>query len=395
MNKKIIFLISFLILIGISSIGFFYFKGQDDFIDVNSILIKSSIKQGESITQEFKIMNKFDKEQTFHVSIQGEESLISLSENQFNLNPGEKKMIIVEFNDLNLSHEPGVYVGNIVITSNGFERKLPFILEIQTTSFIFATNLEVAPNYNEISPGEKSVTEIRFFNLQDSKSYPVEMQYLIKDFNENSIFSEQENIVVSSNSKISKTFLIPENTMEGNYVFIATTKYNGFSSSSSYFFSVKKEPFNLFDNSNFLIFLIFIFLIGIILLVFYMFYERNKLFVKLKNQHKSELKRNLDVINSCKKDLNKIKDIKNRKKKIENLNKKKKIILENLKQKHKQQNKEFKNLNKKGKKQEIEKKLESWKNQGYKISELQKSTGLSKKDLERKFKSWKNQGYKF
>jgi hypothetical protein len=293
-KKKIIALILLLVIIEISFLGYYKYSidKNNNFI-VNTILLKSVIKQGEKVVNDLKITNTNSLEKNFQINVKEIGNLVSLSEDNFNLKPEEVKNIQITFEDKNLQYEPGVYVGKIVVNADSSEKEIPVIFEIQTQQVLVTTILDVSPKYKELAPGEKSVTEVRFVSMDTQNINPVEMTYLIKNFDGGIIVSEVENIMVGSESRISKTILLPEDIESGDYVFIAITKYENSVSTSSYLFNIKKRnEMTTFDRLNYITILIFLFLFGIILLVFYMIYEKIKLSSQSKRQQGTGLRTN-------------------------------------------------------------------------------------------------------
>lgn len=363
--------------------------------ELNTFLIKSVIKQGETSTNELKIQNTESFEQEFTISLTGIDDLVSVSETTFSLKEGEFKILKITFEDKSSDSLPGVYVGKMLIKYDSKVKEIPIILEIQSKNILFATNLDVPPQSKELSAGEDSVTNIRFFNLKDSGTHNVEVNYYIKNFEGQTFLSETESIVIGSELVITKTLTLPKNIPKGEYVIFVVTKYADSTSTSSYMFSVVNRSINLFnDGTNLLIILILVFLIGVIILVIYMIRERDQLFVHLRMQQTSEIKRNIKLIKEQEKICKKIKNKKEKKKKIRFLKKAKKIIISKIKIKQKKQRQELKKLKKKGKKSEITKKMKSWEKEGYKMSELLGETrGLSNFQAKKEIDKWRKQGY--
>ncbi len=400
-KTKILILILFLVIAGAILSAYFKFyqvsEEKDDF-RVNTILLKSVIKQGEKVISELKITNLKDSEQEFQIDVEVIDELVSLSEENFMLEGGEEKVVYAVFEDANLKYEPGVYVGKIIIKTNSTETEIPVILEIQTMKVLFVANLDVSPKYKEIIQGEKFVADIKFFSLDSLKLNQVEMIYFIKNFDGDVIISESENIVIGSESVISKTIILPEDIQLGDYTFIAITKHMDFVSTSSYLFSIKeKDDFFIYNipNVNLMAIVIFVFLFGIILLVFYMIHERNVLFLQLRKQQTTELRRNLEIIESYRKEsLRKARTEYERKKKLEQFEKRKRKIVSKIKAKQKLQRKEIAKLRKRGKKDEISKKLKQWEKEGYNMLELKREIkGISKQTIKEQMDKWKKQGY--
>lgn len=395
MKDKKIILVSLIVLILIFG-SFIYFKQEREVLSfkIDTILLKSVIKQGETVSNSLKI-NNLNHEQNFNVYIKGLEDLVSLSENNFKLKQYETKEITVTFKDESLK-EPGVYVGTLIIEAGSDKKEIPVILEIQTKELLFATNLDVGPEYKRIKPGDKFSIGIKLFNLKDTETHTIGITYLVRNLNSEIIVAETENIVVGTESLITKTIVLPENIALGNYVFAVTAKYDDSVSTSSYLFSVAKEKINMGLDMNYVATIILIFLFGILILVFYMIHERDKLFLELKKQHTKEIQTCFENIEEQKKKaISKVKKPKEKEKIIKRFDKIHKEVVRNITKKHKRQKTEFQKLKKQNKEDEIKKRLKQWKRQGFNVSELpiKTTTKPSKKEMKDTLKEWKKQGF--
>lgn len=371
-------------------------KSEKGDFSVNVFLIKSVIKQGGSITNNFRITNNLDKDSDFEISIKGINGFASLSESSFTLRAKESKDIVISFEDNSAYNGAGVYFGEMEIKSNKYIQKVPVTLEINSQDVFFATNLDVDPKYNSINPGGIFSASVRFFNLRNNQAYNIDTTYLVKDANGDSVVFEQENLVVKDDTSIDRTITMPKDAAVGNYVFAVISKHGNSTGTSSYLFSVtneeKKQTF-AFDGSNLgfnlLAGAIFLFLFGIVVLVIYMFKERNELLVELRNQHKEEIDSCIKCVEKQKVAiLKKVKKRSDKKKVIHHYARIKKIAIKKIKEKHKKQNKEFKKLKKQNKNDEMKKKLEQWKKQGFNINEVEKPASTKEK-----INQWKKDGF--
>ena len=162
---------------------------------------------------------------------------------------------------------------------------IPIILSIDSENTLFAINLDVAPANQEISKGEATKTNLKFFSLIDTKPHTVLVNYEIRNLEGKSVVSEQNEIIVTLTSSITEIINLPEKIDSGEYVFTAILTSEESLTSASYVFSVDAgKKTDLFFSIWTLLFFILVFVIIVFVLIGYMFYERNKLFSKLKNQ---------------------------------------------------------------------------------------------------------------
>jgi len=357
-NILLIFAVSFIIVGAIFFTYSEYSKDKNSF-NVNPVLLKSVIKQGEISSSNFKITN-LKEEGNFQIDVIGLDNLTSLRENNFKLSNLDSKEIEIIFNGLDSAM--GIYVGSLIVKDSLKEKAVPVILEIQSQEIIFAVNLDVGSKYKEIEKKGNTLTDVKFFNLKDTEMHSLEVEYVIKDINGKILVSETEIMTVGSKSSITKTISLPDNTESGKYVFGVTAKYENSVSTSSYLFDVVDKKKGILSDMNLFSSLVVIFLFVIIILIIYILYERNKLFLALKSQHGSELKFYSDNVEKQKKEsLAKARTVKEKKKILNEFNKAKEEIINEIKKEQKKQKTEFKELRKSKDKKAIEQKLQEWK----------------------------------
>jgi len=208
---------------------------EKDF-EVNALVIKSVINEGESVSNPVKIINH-DKGQKFDINYFSEDNFISAEPDIFLIGANEERTFNVIFNSND--YPAGVYSGEIVVRGEKDSISIPVILEIETLSIDFDVSPEIAPSYSEVLPGGKFAVNIKVYNLK-LESKEVSLHYAIKDREGNIILSESQDFDVLDEVQITKTFLLPEEIEPGNYVFsiLAIGKNSGFVGTSSVLFDV-------------------------------------------------------------------------------------------------------------------------------------------------------------
>jgi len=406
-NKKLIWCIGIAVLL-IVLIGYFICSYHRDSVGefetvansfkINTILLKSTISQGDFVGAPLKITN-FENSQSFKLWFDNLGGILTLDEYEFTLDSWEEKLVDAEIKGFPEAG-PGVYAGSLVIETESEMKHIPVIIEVQSSGAPFATNLITTPDYKELIPGDNLFTEIRVFNLIDSKNHQVKVTSLVKNFNDETIIMDSEQRVVGVETSVSKTITLPEDLAFGNYVFGVITEFEGKESSSSFLFEVvkKKKNQNLFWSSDSftLIFAgaIVIILLIIVILVVYLMKERDKLFSELKSQHNKEIRVLMSELDKRKKKQLVVAEKVGQKKLVEGkfrLIKKK--VIGKIREKQKQQKIIFKSLKKHKRKSEMQRKLAQWKKQGINVSELDVFTKGVEKELGKKVSDWKKQGY--
>jgi low affinity Fe/Cu permease len=360
--------------------------------EVDSVLTKSSIKQQDSISKTIKITNTQSEKQNF--KIKSDFNFLSIREKDFSLEAGETKSIELVFTTKYNKEEtePGVYLGNLLISNNLQTTEVPIILEIETKEVLFDINLDVLPEYSSLYPGEKTMIETKVFNLENIGLKTTEMIYFIKDFQGNIIFSEQENLAIETQILNTKKILIPQNIQTGNYVFIAIVKYSDSIGTSSYFFRVTKKPFSAYIEEN-LIYIITTFIVILfimIMLIFYSIKQKDKIIAQLEKQYRKDLRKKSKAIEKRKNiTVSKLKTKKEKtviEKGFEAIKKQK------IKAIKKMQKTRIQKLKKYKKRSHIQKQITKWKQQGYNTSILEPKK-TTNKHIEKQIKTWKKKGY--
>jgi hypothetical protein len=112
--------------------------------------------------------------------------------------------------------------------------------------------------------------------------------------------------------------------------------------------------------------------------------------LQLRKQQNDELKHNLNLLGACK---TKVRTLQHPEKAGEWKVIRKKVI-KRIKHKHKIQRMQLKNLRKKGKKDELNRKLNSWKKSGFKMIEAEKEIkNVSGTNVRKQIENFKKQGY--
>ncbi len=387
-KKKWIFisvLIIFLAIAGFVFVKMNYFSGEAG-LATNIILIKLNMETGGEATDNIRITNTEMIQRDFSVYFNKLDNLASIDEKTFSLGPGESKEIKVFFKD-NI-REVGVYTGQLIIETFDAVKKIPIILTVEGSNPPFAIIQSTIPKYENVYPNGKLGVEIKVFDL-DYVSLPnVHVKYSIKNFNNEIIWSDEEDLTLGES--MNKIINLP-NVPLGDYVFITTIDYAETQSVSSYLFNVVKKDKLAYESSNFFIVIILIFVVGSLALLFYFIKRSDDLLIKLQKQQNNELQNNINLLNSCRA---KVRTFRN-KKKIREWKLARKKIIKGIRHKHKIQRIQLQNLKKHGKKNEVSRKLNSWKKHGFKMVEAEKEMKkVSGSNINKQLSDFKKQGYR-
>jgi len=385
MKKAKIFLVVFLIVV-LAVAGFFVYTylSEDKNHFTKTSLIKFNVPERGQFNSSLVVYNPEETPLNFKVYLNDFKEVISLSENEFKLNPNEEKDVEIKFEDsLGI---PKIYIGKLIIeSSSGVTQEIPIVAGVEDPNNAFAIIQDSIPKYDDVVPGGKLGVETKVYDLVNLGVETIHAEHKILDLNREILKTGESNVVVGSGSK-GDLFDIPDEWDEGYYILITTINYQDTTSFSSYIFEVSKENNNLIAD-RFLIFVIavLVFVLGIFALVFYFIRERDSYLAQLKSQQGRELIKKVGQVDKYKKDISKSE--KNKKRKKSELNKLKKFrkgLIRKIKDKQKAQRKEIKELKKRKKKREIKKKLKKWKNES--------KSNKTGKSVKSQIKAWNKKG---
>lgn len=345
----------------------FVFAFESRSFDVDNALLKMVVKEGEIVNKNLKITSydggdfDVDKDGLDFVSV----------DKFFSLSSGEEKILKLTFDSEGM--EPGIYFGRIVI-SNGKEVVIPIIFEVESREVFFDSSISVPLEYSKVYVGGSLIVENKIFNLENIGLKNIDVHYFIWDFEGNSLFSEDENLVVGTQVLNTKTVSISEDVKPGDYLFGVVLKYGESVGTSSYFFSVsEKEVAVVKGGENYFLWIVVFLLIGLVFFIVYYLKQRDKIFLDLSKQYRKEIMRQ-----------------KSRKLKPKEL--KKRLVV--VKKIYRERVRTVKKLKKEKKINEVKNKLEQWKKQGYNVNEFIVGHKSPKGNLSKRVKRLKGQGYK-
>ena len=116
------------------------------------------------------------------------------------------------------------------------------------TDSLLAVSIDIPTKYIEVPLGEDLLSIINIINRMPDGRVDVLMSYDIKDRNDTKLISKSETVAIEGRSSFSRIFIIPRNTVPGDYTFNIKIQYNENSAIASQSFKVieiTKEEKNL------------------------------------------------------------------------------------------------------------------------------------------------------
>ena len=365
--------------------------------DLNSLVLKASVKKGESVTKILTVSKGNGQKITIEIiGLKG----VNASEQVFSLNEGTSKNLQVRFDSGIVS--PGVYAGSIKVSDDKNTLFLPVIFEVESKDVFYDANLDIAPQYSTIYPGGKLVAQVKLFDLTSGGTAnglgrnSVILEYNVRNIKGDIISTETESIVVDKQTQVTKAITFPKNIDLGDYVFTVNVKYKSSIGVASYLFNINKESagkaFNFSTGSldiNFIIIvvLVVVFFLGIVILFIYVVKDRDSIILELKKFNEEEFERQRRFILAQEKMLREKGNIKE-----VFITRQRKEKLAKLEKNFNERKKKLSELKKGGDEGQMERQLMDWKRQGYNTMGLEyKMHGLSEKEMRDVLGMWKKQ----
>lgn len=209
--------------------------------DKNPLIMK--IKQGQTRREFLRITNIGGEKLDISLSVQGIKRLVLLDQENFVLLPGQYKDVAIDF-FARESEFPDIYTGRITARTVQLIKGVNLILEVEKRSPLFDIRADIKDK--EISPGGILRTEIAMVNVGDQKKVDVALDYVIKNFNDETIFLEHETLAVDKSLILNREFEISDDFPEGEYVFYVKLTYQEEIATSAVPFSVARRDYSMF-----------------------------------------------------------------------------------------------------------------------------------------------------
>ena len=183
----------------------------------------------------------------------------SIPSDSMTINPGEEKSVNINF----FSHETtsiGVYTGKIIVDIGGSVKEIPVVINVNDRKSLFDIGLSL--DRKNIKSGQDLSFNLNLFNLGETGRVDAIVEYLIKDFNGNTISKKEETVAVETRASLNNKMNIPLNLVSGKYSIAAIIKYGNFSGVSS-------DTFEVVNGIRYFFVMIFILVVLILGIVFY------------------------------------------------------------------------------------------------------------------------------
>jgi len=195
------------------------------------MMLKVSLDQGETLVKDIPVINLIESPLTVSVRILNLEELASVSKSSLDIPPSQ-----TDNANLILSAEtefsPGIYVGELLFSSRGYEDNVPVIIEIQSTDPSYDTTLDLLSD-KRLYPGSYTDIEVNVFNLNGVNLNDVNLVYELKGLDGEVLYHEEEVMAVGSRVSLLKALSVPYDIAPGVYIYTVTIEHQGKIATSS------------------------------------------------------------------------------------------------------------------------------------------------------------------
>jgi len=201
--------------------------------------IEETLTQGESKLIKFLVENNYNEKVKVNIKSSGLENILKeISQTEFYLEVGESKEItlnITATEDLT----PDLYLGGLTVETETTTKEIILAIEVESLEPLFDVKVEIPKTPTIYQPGEDLTAIIDFFNLGKAREVDVNIEYVIKNEEDEIVFGEKQTLIIGKTVRLTKSFKLPENIEEGSYVFYIKISYDNKTASASKWFTVK------------------------------------------------------------------------------------------------------------------------------------------------------------
>lgn len=177
---------------------------------------------GDEKEERIAIKN-FGDRATLNVVLNQLENVIKFRESSFSLNKGEEKTLIFDV----VGPDRGLIVGTIRFEEEGILRaEVPVIINTRSKNFLFDVKVTTPIGFENLKIGENLVVDIKILQIGSREEADVVVNYIVKDFNGNTLLEENETFLILEEKSFSKE-IVTSGLEPGKYVLGLEIVYPG------------------------------------------------------------------------------------------------------------------------------------------------------------------------
>lgn len=213
-------------------------KGEEGF-ELDAYKIKTDVKQNRVKKEIVKVSNPTDKEIEIKTGLTKELGFVH-KEDSIKINPGETKdieLIIAPTEE----DVPNTYTTQLVLKKDDIAKYVPMIIDVQALLQLLDVEMEIYSEDAAVSPQEDLLAGLQIYNLGESESIDVKIDWYVKDFNDNVLLTEHDTATVETQKILMKKMYIPSTINPGEYVLAAVATYDDSSVVASSIFKITQK----------------------------------------------------------------------------------------------------------------------------------------------------------
>ncbi|HTY44204.1 MAG TPA: hypothetical protein VMC80_03100 [Patescibacteria group bacterium] len=215
--------------------------GPSGNLTLGQSLLVIKMKKGEVTQQKLTITNNRQDILSINISILNLSNYIFPTENQFTLNPGESKDLILNIY-VSDSVKDNFLTGQIIFQSPFEVKTTDVVLDLQEKAPMFDIKTTLLKKI--LFPGDKVTANVRVLNLGDLKNVDVELESMIMDSNNTVYDSTKETFAIGDSANKQIYLRLPDKLPVGDYFFSSRVSYQNVSAKSYDSFKILENVVN-------------------------------------------------------------------------------------------------------------------------------------------------------
>jgi hypothetical protein len=192
------------------------------------------IVSGEKDDKQVRVINIGDTTLVLDLQIKGIPNIIGLNTNHLVLSVGQEGNVFLSVN----APDPGVYAGKIIFNGGDFEEELKVLVNVKSEKILFDVSVDLPLSDKVIALGDPLRSVITVTQVGNQIETELTANYLIKDFEGNTVYEESENLIVIGSKSFTKDFSTFD-LSSGDYVIGVEVVSGGGVASASASFSIE------------------------------------------------------------------------------------------------------------------------------------------------------------
>jgi hypothetical protein len=204
-------------------------------------------------------------------SITTTSDIAMISNGAFTLQAGGSTLVTLDVT-AGKNEIPDVYTGHIYVKVKGMMKTISVSVNVVSSEALFDVSITIPKDSQYVLPGKNMSADFLLTQIASVGSVQGNLEYGIKDENNNIVYSEKEDRLVKGGDTFTKEFFIPNSLNNGKYVLYSQLTYDNKTASASSWFNIGPRPI---DNARWLIIMIILLIAIIVIIIILIVHYRN------------------------------------------------------------------------------------------------------------------------